>query len=573
MNAFQFLVGWGLRSTALIAAAAAIVWLLRLRNPFTRMAVWTITLAGSLALPLLTVTLPALPVTVWHSVSAPAYPIETVVVNTVSGNSSGAVFAQPAAATRVRSVDWTYLPVAAYGLIAGVLLFRLLVGLIGSTRIRRRSAPTELSVEGAEVRESSLIASPVTIGVIRSTVLLPLDWPSWNDATRRAALEHEASHIRRRDPALQLVSAIHRALLWASPASWWLHRSIVRAAEEICDEAAISATGDRVSYARTLLEFVQRSVPKPRCAGVAMASYERPEKRIRRILDTISAPAAVSRRSIAGIAAVGVLGVWFTAAARPQEKEDRSQARLAEFEVATIKPRVPDVPTMMGVQVFPGGRVLIRAFPLQGFIMTAFGVSPRWQISGGEKWTREGEYTIEAKPPASMVSRIRSLRYTNFNIEDPLLREMLQSLLIDRFHLKFHRETKTGDVYILERNGQPFQPQPVELMKAGSDPYSEDHSFGSIGYAGGKWNIFATSMPQLADFASGIIVHAPVLDQTGIAGRFNYRQREPDLDPVYSGDQSPSFTSYLKEVGLKLTRVKGPVEMFVIDHAEKPTIE
>ena len=78
-------------------------------------------------------------------------------------------------------------------------------------------------------------------------------------------------------------------------------------------------------------------------------------------------------------------------------------------------------------------------------------------------------------------------------------------------------------------------------------------------------------MPQLAKFASNFILRVPVLDRTELTGSFDYTQRQPDLEPKYGGDQSDSFLSYVTELGLKLERAKGPVEIFVIDHAAKPS--
>lgn len=280
----------------------------------------------------------------------------------------------------------------------------------------------------------------------------------------------------------------------------------------------------------------------------------------------------MTRRGITAVLAVAAPLSWLAAAAHPQSAPPSPSAigALPEFEVATIKPVLPNAQLVMGTHVYPGGRVVITAFPLKTLIQTAFALS-YWQISGGEKWLEDDQYIVEAKPSATMVSSIKDLRYTVFGIEDHHLREMLQALLIDRFQLKFHRETKTGDVYLLERNGQPFKPRPMESMPSGSDADSDNHSFGSIGYAGGRWGIFATSMPQLAKFTSDFVLHVPVLDRTELSGRFDYKQREPDLDPKYDGDPSDSFRSYLKEIGLKLAPVKGPVETFVIDHAAKPS--
>jgi uncharacterized protein (TIGR03435 family) len=77
-------------------------------------------------------------------------------------------------------------------------------------------------------------------------------------------------------------------------------------------------------------------------------------------------------------------------------------------------------------------------------------------------------------------------------------------------------------------------------------------------------------MPQLAKFASAYVLHAPVVDRTALSGTFDYRQSVPDLEPNYS-DNSESFLHMISEVGLKLERTRGSVEMFVIDSAAKPS--
>lgn len=193
-----------------------------------------------------------------------------------------------------------------------------------------------------------------------------------------------------------------------------------------------------------------------------------------------------------------------------------------------------------------------------------------WQISGGPAWIDKDEYNIEAKPPESVQSSIKNLRYTLFGIEDERLREMLRARLIDRFQLKLHREMRTGTVFTLKRNGKQLRMRPTEIPT--KDDGSAPELFGSIGYAGGTWGIFTTSMPQLAKFAADFVLHAPVVDQTGIRGSFDYRQAVPDEEPNYT-DNSDSFLRFVSEMGLKLGRSKGPVERFVIDQAVKPSLD
>jgi uncharacterized protein (TIGR03435 family) len=245
--------------------------------------------------------------------------------------------------------------------------------------------------------------------------------------------------------------------------------------------------------------------------------------------------------------------------------------KLPEFEVASIKLIPPGAPHKTGIEVYPGGRVVIYGAGLKALTATAFHLS-YWQVSGGDAWTAEAGYNIEAKPPEGLQRSIKDLRHTLFDIEDVRLRGMLQALLIDRFHLKYHRETKTGDVYLLERSGKTLRLLRREVASERQDPTQDLSSTGSIGYAGGRWVLFNTSMPQLAKFASDHMLNVPVLDRTELSGPFDYRQAVPDDEPAYSGpSHQGSFINMLSVVGLKLERSKGPVEVLVIDHAEKPS--
>jgi uncharacterized protein (TIGR03435 family) len=235
------------------------------------------------------------------------------------------------------------------------------------------------------------------------------------------------------------------------------------------------------------------------------------------------------------------------------------------FEVASVKPVVPNpnVPLMAGVTVRPGGRVVLSGMPLKGLIGTAFRLS-FWQISGGDNWMDKDLYVIEAKAPEN--SGITNFNYSLYDIDDARLREMLQALLIDRFQLRVHRETKTGDAHQLTRTNKPLGLSPAKIPEGG-DPASIR---GDIGYAGGRWVIRSFTMPQLAKFASSYVVRASVVDLTNLSGAYDYTQTVPDQDPNYS-DNTDSFLRLLRDVGLELKRSRGPVETLVIDSAERPS--
>jgi len=234
-----------------------------------------------------------------------------------------------------------------------------------------------------------------------------------------------------------------------------------------------------------------------------------------------------------------------------------AQERL-QFEVATIKPIPAGAAIMGGVTVYGGGVLEMSGIQLKGLIAAAYGI-PWQRISGGDAWIEKDQYIVNAKPPAS--AKITNLRYSYWDFEDERLRQMLQSLLADRFQLRLHRETKTADVYTLETNGKT-------LMLKQRAPEEEDPR-GTAGWAG-IWVLNSISMPGLAKFAQDYVFHVPVRDNTGLRGMFDYRQSRLNEEPSQA-DQTDSFLRLLQEVGLKLEKSKGDVESLVIDSVSKPS--
>jgi len=132
--------------------------------------------------------------------------------------------------------------------------------------------------------------------------------------------------------------------------------------------------------------------------------------------------------------------------APPLTAQDASANR---FEVATIKPPDPNMKKGSSIEIYPGGRVLLFQYSLPSLVGTAFRHSRAQIANNGGAWIQDEVFTVEAKAPAS--SGITNLNHSLFDIDDERLRQMLQTLLIERFQLKVRRETRTGDVYQLTR--------------------------------------------------------------------------------------------------------------------------
>jgi RND family efflux transporter MFP subunit len=305
------------------------------------LAAWAAMLCGSLAIPVLTVALPKAPFAVMRIASARVE--APLVVHDVASEPVGELPHAPALAPK--RFDWVRAAVMIYVLGAFALLLRLCIGLAMSLRLLRSSRATNRTTYGIEIRESDRVAAPVTLGITRPAIVLPGDWRQWDAAKLDAVLAHERSHILRYDPAVQLLSAIHRALLWHSPLSWFLHQRIVRVAEEASDDAAVAVTRDRAVYAEVLLDFMRRSggaqVRRASWQGVPMARYGRADHRIHRILDGTALSRGVTRWSVAAILGLGSPITYLVAAAQPQSATPPQSSPQAQV-VAAPAPIVHD---------------------------------------------------------------------------------------------------------------------------------------------------------------------------------------------------------------------------------------
>lgn len=224
-----------------------------------------------------------------------------------------------------------------------------------------------------------------------------------------------------------------------------------------------------------------------------------------------------------------------------------------QFEVASVKPnRVGSAGGESAprekITASPGS-LTMESVSLQTCIKWAYGLRD-FQISG-PVWLTSERYDIVAKASGAAA--------------EPELRIMLRALLADRFKLKTRTETKEKPVYtlVVAKNGPKLHP-----AKDG-DP--------SFGPAGGELVFRNFSMADLADRLASrpFKLDLPVLDRTGLDGRFDFAVKlatNPDeLKHSLEGmEQGPSiFVFFQDQLGLKLESRKGPVEILIIESAEK----
>jgi uncharacterized protein (TIGR03435 family) len=217
----------------------------------------------------------------------------------------------------------------------------------------------------------------------------------------------------------------------------------------------------------------------------------------------------------------------------------RSQA--AAFEAASIKPTHDTPGSTSGINS-TRGRITGRNVTLKRCIRGAYDI-PETLILSGPKWIDEDRYDIDAvaSDPAG----------------DHEMMVMLQSLLVDRFQLKLHREQKEMSGYALVvKNGPRVERVPNDTSATTSA-------------SRGRLEARASTMANLAQKLSDAL-KVPVVDVTHLEGRFNFTL---SWDPTDVNPSGPSvFTALQEQLGLKLESRKVPVDVLVIDAASKPSV-
>jgi TonB family protein len=284
-----------LRATLVIASVAVVLKALRVESPAIRHALWT----GVLILMLL------LPALVAWGPNAPLPVLPTEAVGRATSVFSAGTTNQIVAAAPLALWAWQTIVPAAYlvGLIT--LLFRLALSMSEVRSLRREARP----IGGRLTHERC--ASPIVVGYVRPMVILPRGWSAWTEEQLDAVLLHEGEHIRRRDPLIQWVALLNRAVFWFHPLAWWLERHLSALAEDACDDAVLARGHDAQEYCQHLIALARaasQAGARIQATAVAMAGARLP-RRIHRILQGINAPQISRLRLACAAAAFVAIGV------------------------------------------------------------------------------------------------------------------------------------------------------------------------------------------------------------------------------------------------------------------------
>lgn len=202
-----------------------------------------------------------------------AWKIETPALAAEAAPAPVASTPTPLLAPEVETPGWLLAGAWLAAALASLCLARLGLALLAVRRCRRCSQPVTdaglrrlcdelrqvLGVsQEVELRELAGLGSPATMGWRRPVILLPEDWPTWNEAERRAVLAHELAHIRRGDYGRWLLTLCCAAIHGYHPLAHWLLRGLRRDQELAADALAAGPAGGIQVYAQALCRLALR---------------------------------------------------------------------------------------------------------------------------------------------------------------------------------------------------------------------------------------------------------------------------------------------------------------------------
>lgn len=236
-----------------------------------------------------------------------------------------------------------------------------------------------------------------------------------------------------------------------------------------------------------------------------------------------------------------------------------------EFAVATIKPANPENRGASMLVGRGGGNLFTTTNSTFNSLMTmAYGLHAS-QIVNGPSWLESERFDIMAKPEDSGIPNVTQLKV------------MVQKLLTERFGLAFHKEQRELTAYVITvgKNG----PKLTKNDTGGNLP-----GFGGRGP--GSFGVRNSTMAEFAGFLQQNILERPVVDKTGLSGKFDFGlefRPSGQLSAVPGGGaaqlppeveaRADFFTAIQEQLGLKVENTKTPVEVYVIDKVQKPAYD
>jgi len=399
------------------------------------------------------------------------------------------------------------------------------------------------------VRSSASQLEPAVVGIVSPVLLLPKGMEERLPADEmRAVLAHERCHVAWRDNLGAALHMLVETVFWFHPLIWWLGKQLVAERELACDEHVLADGHSPESYAEGILKVCEHylAVPLPcvaatsggnlrqRIEGILQHRMIERLSRTRRLLITLAASA-----TIAIPVAVGVLTSPHARAAQVQSPG----ADVPRFRNVSIQFAQPDragpppglFPFADGsFWVVRGGRVLMGHSSMRRFVANAYGVADSQVV--GRDWSQEPRYDITVDDPGATNPR--------FPFESPeRVRAMTRDLLTRYFGLAVSTERKRIDGYVLA-----ISPGGSQLKPYGGGPA---YKAGGPMDPGDGVDLTDRPIGTLVDFLQRMF-KVPVVDQTGLQGRYEYKVSWKSSSPGTPADPETVARALQEQLGLRL---------------------
>jgi uncharacterized protein (TIGR03435 family) len=250
-----------------------------------------------------------------------------------------------------------------------------------------------------------------------------------------------------------------------------------------------------------------------------------------------------------------------TAWAIPEPPRPMAADAPLTFEVATIKLSNPDQPGKLFT--VRGRQVVTINTTLSDLVVFAYDLHQK-QIAGAPDWAETQKFDVTGLPQAPGVPSILQLR------------GMIRQLLTDRFKLAFHRDKREMPVYAIV-----VSPTGHKLTKNDNNPNGLP---GMLFRGLGNLPVTNATIPEFAGVMQSAVMDRPVVDKTGLTGRWDFVIRwTPDesqfgglgvrVPPPTDDPNAPPgiFTAFTDQLGLKLDPTRAPVDVVVVDTVAKPS--
>jgi uncharacterized protein (TIGR03435 family) len=263
---------------------------------------------------------------------------------------------------------------------------------------------------------------------------------------------------------------------------------------------------------------------------------------------------ALSPKACVFVLAASLVVISPVCAQRAAGSQTDSAAHKLSYDVVSIRPS-----NLEGMSIDSrGDRFVARGTTLWGLLFNAYDLRPHDDVPGLPAWAKSEGFDLEAGMDADTYAELQKMPAQE---QSDQRAKMLQEILVDRFQLKIHYESREEPIYalVIAKGGPKLKEWPTDKPPGGAS------------WGRGQINVRGEPLESFAFFLSDML-DRNVVDETGLTRKYDIDLRwTPDELQGAPGAGTSVFTAIQEQLGLKLESTRGTVQTFVVDHVERPS--